>query len=106
MSQLGISDMDLDTIKDIFGDEKYDFTSLQINIATCCIVPPELTQFCKENNIQLLTHSDPKCILPFGILDELKIGDFKVRWVTRYLQTLICRGILQKKGFIVNFQKS
>lgn len=106
ISQLGISDMDLDTIKDIFSDENYDFSTLQININTCCIVPPELTAFCKEKSIQLLTHSDPQCVLTTCILDELKLNDFKVRWVVRYLQTLICRGILQKKGFIVKFQRA
>lgn len=59
IAQLGISDIDLETIKDVFG-EKYDFTILQINISTCCVVPPELTAFCKEHQIQLLTHSDPQ----------------------------------------------
>lgn len=60
VAQLGIADMDLDTIKCIFDDEKFDFTILQINTQTCCVVPPELQQFCKDHDIQLLTHSDPQ----------------------------------------------
>lgn len=60
IEQLGIADMDLDTILDIFEDKNYDFTILQINIATCCMPPPCLVNFCKENEIQLLTHSDPQ----------------------------------------------
>lgn len=60
IAQLGIADMDLDTILDIFDDQKYDFTILQINTQTCCIVPPQLQQFCKDHEIQLLTHSDPQ----------------------------------------------
>jgi glutamate--cysteine ligase regulatory subunit len=60
IAQLGIADMDLYTILDIFDDKKYDFTILQINTQTCCVVPPELQQFCKEHEIQLLTHSDPQ----------------------------------------------
>lgn len=104
IAQLGICDIDLDTIKDVFG-EKYDFTILQININTCCVVPPELTAFCKEHDIQLLTHSDPQVILPFCHLSELGLAEYKVKWVVRYLETLICRGILRKKEFIVNFQK-
>lgn len=67
IAQLGICDMDLDTIKDIFN-EQYDFTILQINISTCCVVPPELTAFCKERDIQLLTHSDPQGIYFFFYL--------------------------------------
>lgn len=105
VGQLGISDMDLDTIKDLFNDN-YDFTTLQINISTCCVVPPELTQFCKDHKIQLLTHSDPQCILTKCILDELNMKAFKVRWIARFTATLLCRGILQKKGFIVNFQRA
>lgn len=60
IAQLGIADMDLETILDLFHDKKYDFTILQINTQTCCVVPPELQQFCKDHDIQLLTHSDPQ----------------------------------------------
>lgn len=60
IAQLGIADMDLDTILDIFDDQKFDFTILQINTQTCCVVPPELQLFCKDHDIQLLTHSDPQ----------------------------------------------
>lgn len=106
IAQLGICDIDLDTIKEIFGDE-YDFTILQINISTCCVVPPELTAFCKEKDIQLLTHSDPQVILPTCHLSEIdnNLVDYKVKWIARYVETLVCRGIIKKKGFIVNFRK-
>lgn len=60
ISQLGVADMDLNTLTDIFDDMKFDFTILQINTQTCCVVPPELQQFCKDHEIQLLTHSDPQ----------------------------------------------
>lgn len=60
IAQLGIADMDLDTILEIFKDQKFDFTILQINTQTCCVVPPELQLFCKDREIQLLTHSDPQ----------------------------------------------
>lgn len=129
IAQLGIADMDLETILDIFHDKKYDFTILQINTQTCCVVPPELQQFCKDHDIQLLTHSDPQSkrvftlsshikarlnrpsrllseIFPKQHLDEIQLQDFKIKWTVRYLETLVCRGILTKKGFIVNLRKS
>ena len=31
----------------------------QINLGVCCSIPEELNKYVKENNIQLLTHSDP-----------------------------------------------
>jgi glutamate--cysteine ligase regulatory subunit len=105
VTQLGISDMDLETIKDIFSDGIYDFTMLQININTCCLVPPELTDFTKEKNIQLLTHSDPQVLFPAKELTQIDMGAFKVKWIARFLETLVCRGILKKKKFIVNFRK-
>ena len=32
----------------------------QINLAVCCVIPPELSEFAKANSIQLLTHSDAR----------------------------------------------
>ena len=31
----------------------------QVNLDSCCVMPPELVEFAKECDIQLLTHSDP-----------------------------------------------
>lgn len=62
ITSLGVSDIDLESIHKIFDDE-VDFNVLQINTQTCCVVPPELQNFCKEREIQLLTHSDPQCEL-------------------------------------------
>lgn len=43
---------------------------VQINLATCCVVPPALQEFTKENDIQLLTHSDPSGeYLPIKTID-------------------------------------
>ena len=33
---------------------------VQINLEVCCVVPPELASFARANDIQLLTHNDPK----------------------------------------------
>lgn len=32
---------------------------VQVNLATCCVVPPALQEFSKQNDIQLNTTSDP-----------------------------------------------
>lgn len=32
---------------------------VQINLASCCVVPPALQEYTKKHFIQLLTHSDP-----------------------------------------------
>jgi hypothetical protein len=33
---------------------------VQINLATCCVVPPDLQEYAKLNDILLLTHNDPR----------------------------------------------
>lgn len=40
-------------------------SSNQVNLASCCVMPPDLTAFAKEFDIQLLTHNDPKGEIPF-----------------------------------------
>lgn len=32
----------------------------QVNLDSCCVMPPEMTAFARDNDIQLLTHNDPK----------------------------------------------
>lgn len=31
----------------------------QVNLDVCCVVPPEMQEFTKDHEIQLLTHNDP-----------------------------------------------
>ena len=33
---------------------------VQINLAICCVVPPDLQEYAKENDILLLTHNDTR----------------------------------------------
>lgn len=105
ITSLGVSDIDLDSIHKIFDDD-VDFSVLQINTQTCCVVPPELQNFCKEREIQLLTHSDPQIILPSVCLKEIQMDQFKVKWTVRHLETLVCRGILTRKSFVVKLVKA
>lgn len=48
-------------------------SSNQVNLASCCVMPPDLTAFAKEFDIQLLTHNDPK--------GERIFFPLPVRWV-------------------------
>lgn len=97
--------MNLEMILDIFNEGVYDFEILQINLATCCVVPKELQMFCKERDIQLLTHSDPQVMLTRDSLEDLKLQDFSVDWAVKYQIHYIDRGILAFKGYIVSVSK-
>lgn len=57
--QLGLSDIDEGNFRAIYDWANIKPQIIQINLATCCVVPPTLQAFCKENEVQLLTHCDP-----------------------------------------------
>lgn len=57
--QIGIADVEETIFRSLFEWAKVKPSIIQINLATCCVVPPTLQSFCKENDVQLLTHSDP-----------------------------------------------
>lgn len=56
--QLGIADLDTDTLLDLYQSCRIKPTIAQINLSACCVVPPSMQEFCTKNEIQLLTHSD------------------------------------------------
>lgn len=58
-TQIGVADLEESTFRSIYQWAKIKPSIIQINLATCCVVPPTLQTFCKENVVQLLTHSDP-----------------------------------------------
>lgn len=55
---LGIADLDADTLTDLYEWCRVKPVIAQINLSTCCVVPPEMQEFCAKHDIQLLTHSD------------------------------------------------
>lgn len=58
--QLGIADLDTDSLTELYETSVVKPTIAQINLSACCVVPPSLQEFCNKNEIQLLTHSDPE----------------------------------------------
>lgn len=90
----------------------------QINIKNCCNVPPPLAKLAKEQNVELLVHSDCTDILPEGTLRELlgpqgagllanpKIegsgglsGNLTPQWVIKYTAVVKDRGVIENKGY-------
>lgn len=99
--QLGIADLDTDTLKALYEDCKIPPTITQINLAACCVVPPSLQEFCNAHDIQLLTHSDPEVILSQDALNQLDVLNYEPTWTIRYQVHVKCRGLLTAKGFVV-----
>lgn len=62
--QLGVADLDTDTLVQLYKTCEIKPTIAQINLSACCVVPPSLQGFCATHEIQLLTHSDPEGMAP------------------------------------------
>uniref|UniRef100_A0A8B9FH59 GCS light chain n=1 Tax=Amazona collaria TaxID=241587 RepID=A0A8B9FH59_9PSIT len=64
-------------------------SSNQVNLASCCVMPPDLTAFAKQFDIQLLTHNDPKellCEASFQEVLQESIQDTKAHeWIPLWL---------------------
>lgn len=60
ISQLGIADLDTESLKALYATSVVKPTIAQINLSACCVVPGSLQDFCNKKEIQLLTHSDPE----------------------------------------------
>lgn len=58
--QLGISDLNCETLQQLYEWSSVQPTITQINLSACCVVPPDLKEYCNEHEIQLNTHSDPQ----------------------------------------------
>ncbi|XP_076376209.1 glutamate-cysteine ligase modifier subunit isoform X2 [Megalopta genalis] len=106
LSSVGLSDVSTDVFIDLFQWANVKPNIVQITLATCCVVPPALQTFTKENDVQLLTHNDPGQILPDEELDKIFNGDARIYWVCRYQIHVKCRGILSSKGYLVCMNKT
>lgn len=60
INQIGIADVDTETLIELYRTCEIKPAIVQINLAACCVVPPSLQEFCAAHEIQLLTHSDPE----------------------------------------------
>ncbi|KAB0402573.1 hypothetical protein E2I00_011532, partial [Balaenoptera physalus] len=57
---IGTSDLDKSQLEQLYQWAQVKPNSNQVNLASCCVMPPDLTAFAKQFDIQLLTHNDPK----------------------------------------------
>ncbi|XP_031470582.1 glutamate--cysteine ligase regulatory subunit isoform X2 [Phasianus colchicus] len=60
---IGTSDLDKTLLEQLYVWAQVKPSSNQVNLASCCVMPPDLTAFAKQFDIQLLTHNDPKALL-------------------------------------------
>lgn len=100
--QLGIADLDSEMLQQLCNESRVAPSIAQINLANCCVVPPELKEYCTQHDIQLLTHGDPEILIND---DDFIFPQYSVDWSLRYQVHVRCRGVLTAKGYIVKSTK-
>ncbi|XP_035229983.1 glutamate--cysteine ligase regulatory subunit-like [Stegodyphus dumicola] len=84
---IGISDLDTHQLAELYDWTEVKPSVNQVNLESCCVMPPEMTAFARANDIQLLTHNDPKDLLPKTLQPKiLESGianpdGWKVNWI-------------------------
>jgi len=119
VKMIGLCDLDTPLFIQVYDWASVKPSIVQINLASCCVVPPELASFCKEHDIQLLTHSDPINVLPDDKLQCLmksialpggeegnKSLKWDAKWALRYQVYVKTRGVLASKGYLVSVVSS
>lgn len=101
VGQLGISDADIETVEHLYKTATVPPVYVQINMSSCCVVPPALQEFCKKHEIQLYTHSDPEPEEFFKSIGDIRKLNLIPQWTARYQVQIKCRGVLAAKGYIV-----
>ncbi|KAK3806744.1 MAG: hypothetical protein J3Q66DRAFT_358361 [Benniella sp.] len=82
----------------------------QVNLQDCCVLPKDLIDYAKAENIELLTHGDSTNILPKSTLASLlqphlpstSASSLAPTFVLKYSALLSGRGLITRKGYIVD----
>lgn len=102
ITQLGIADLDIEQLRQLYATVKVHPTIAQINLESCCVVPPALQEYCTKHDIQLLTHSDPEVLISD---EQFIVPGYQVDWTLRYQVHVRCRGVITAKGYILGASK-
>ncbi|XP_020827701.1 glutamate--cysteine ligase regulatory subunit [Phascolarctos cinereus] len=110
---IGTSDLDKAQLEQLYQWAQVKPNSNQVNLASCCVMPPDLTAFAKEFDIQLLTHNDPKELLSEASFQEalqeslpdIRANEWVPLWVLRYSVIVKSRGIIKSKGYIIQAKR-
>ncbi|XP_061680868.1 glutamate--cysteine ligase regulatory subunit [Syngnathoides biaculeatus] len=113
IAAIGTSDLDKDLLEQLYNWAQVKPSSNQVNLASCCVMPPELTAFAKEFDIQLLTHNDPTELISASTFQEamqegtqhVSAADWRLEWLLRYSVIVKSRGIIKATGYLFGARK-
>ena len=101
---MGVCDLETDVLFQLYNQSKFKPKYIQVNLKSCCVVPPDLQAFAKENSVKLSTHADPPTILSSEFVNKIDSKELKsTEWIVRYQLFIKSRGVLQDKRYIFPF---
>ena len=101
---MGVCDLETDVLFQLYNQSKFKPKYIQVNLKSCCVVPPDLQAFAKENSVKLSTHADPPTILSSEFVNKIDSTELKsTEWIVRYQLFIKSRGVLQDKRYIFPF---
>lgn len=111
---IGTSDLDKTLLEQLYNWAQVKPSSNQVNLASCCVMPPDLTAFAKEFDIQLLTHNDLKELISATAFQDAvqestqdqQVAHWSLEWVLRYSLIVKSRGIIKSKGYLVHAKRN
>uniref|UniRef100_A0A3Q2XN82 Glutamate--cysteine ligase regulatory subunit n=1 Tax=Hippocampus comes TaxID=109280 RepID=A0A3Q2XN82_HIPCM len=114
IAAIGTADLDKDLLEQLYNWAQVKPSSNQVNLASCCVMPPELTAFAKEFDIQLLTHNDPAELISAATFREamqegtqhVATDDWRLEWLLRYSIIVKSRGIIKAMGYLFSARKA
>ena len=98
---LGVCDLETDIFFQLYKESNIKPQFCQINLKSCCMVPPDLQEFAKSNSVKLSTHADPPTVLSVDFMEKIENNDLRPEWIVRYSQFIKSRGVLEDKRYII-----
>ena len=83
---LGVCDLETDIFFQLYKESTIKPQFCQINLKSCCMVPPDLQEFAKSNSVKLSTHADPPTVLSVDFMEKIENNDLRPEWIAQCLE--------------------
>lgn len=105
VTAIGLADVSSQLFTELYKWAKVKPSTVQVNFASCCVVPKELSSFAQQHDIQVLTHNDPAEIVDEDVVSTItsRLGlsgvQCQIQWIARHRTIQQCFGLVQDKGY-------
>lgn len=104
---IGLCDLETDIFINLYNQASNPPSNFQVNLKSCCVVPPNLKSFVDSKKVPLLTHSDSPTVLEGDFCQEITHPQLQQNppdWIIRYQLFIKARGVLQDKRYLIQLK--